>query len=117
MAESLLEYVGGDGAMMRDSLLQCIREGIEEINVTRDEKIPVEELDELNFYGEGGVFDSMLLINFLMIVEEKVVEQTGVSITIVSEKAVSRKVSPFSNASTLVAYLIEEIEEAQGAAA
>jgi hypothetical protein len=117
MAEPLLQYAGGEDAGMRETLLQCLREGVEEINVTREEKIPTNELEGINFYGDGGVFDSMHLINFLMIVEEKVVEQVGVPITIVSEKAVSRKVSPFSNVSTLIAFLVEEIEEARGAAA
>ena len=117
MAEPLLQYVGSEDADLRSSLLQCIREGVEEINITREEKIPTDELDGISFYGDSGVFDSMHLINFLMIVEEKVVEQIGVPITIVSEKAVSRKVSPFSNVSTLIAYLVEEIEEARGVAA
>jgi hypothetical protein len=117
MAESLLQCVGSEDGVMRESLLQCIREGVEEINITREEKIPTDELDGINFYGDGGVFDSMHLINFLMIVEERVIDQVGVPITIVSEKAVSRKVSPFSNVSTLISFLVEEIEEARGAAA
>jgi acyl carrier protein len=97
---------------MRESLLRCIRDGLEEINSTRDEKISTDALDQLHFYGDGGMFDSMQLINFLMVVEEKLADQLGVAITIVSEKAVSRKVSPFANVSTLLDYLLEELGDA-----
>jgi acyl carrier protein len=104
-------------AGMRDSLLQCIKEGLEEVNTTREEKIPTDALEELRFYGDGGVFDSMQLVSFLMVVEEKMADQLGIVLSIVSEKAVSRKVSPFSNVSTLVDYLLEEIGEARESAA
>lgn len=95
---------------MRESLLQCIREGVEEINGMRDEKIPTGALDEVGLYGGGGSFDSMQLVNFLMIVEEKIEERLGIAVLIVSERAVSRKVSPFTSVSTLLDFLVEEIE-------
>jgi hypothetical protein len=93
---------------VRESLLDCIKQGIEEINITREQKIPIEELDSIRIYGEGGVFDSMQLVNFLMVVEEKMSDQMGLAMTIVSEKAISRKVSPFSTVSALLEYLVEE---------
>ena len=94
---------------MKEALLDCIKQGIEEINITREQKIPIEELDRISIYGESGVFDSMQLVNFLMVVEERMSEQMGLSITIVSEKAISRKVSPFSTVSALLDYLMEEV--------
>jgi len=94
---------------VKEALLDCIKQGIEEINITREQKIPIEELDRISIYGESGVFDSMQLVNFLMVVEERMSEQMGLSITIVSEKAISRKVSPFSTVSALLDYLMEEV--------
>jgi len=94
---------------VREALLEYIRKGIEEINVTRDQKIPLEDLDLIHIYGDGGVFDSMQLVNFLMVVEERISDEMDVAITIVSEKAISRKVSPFSSVSALLDYLVEEI--------
>lgn len=102
---------------MRESLLQCIKDGIEEMNTTRDEKIPTDALSDVHLYGQGGVFDSMQLINFLTVVEERMADQMGIVYSIVSEKAVSRKVSPFSHVSTLVDYLLEEVGSAEGSAA
>jgi hypothetical protein len=97
---------------MRESLLQCIKDSLEEVNTMREEAIPLDEMNEVHLYGDTGVFDSMQLVSFLTVVEEKIADNLGLSITIVSEKAVSRKISPFSNVDTLVDYLLEEIAEA-----
>lgn len=93
---------------MRESFLEYIKKGIEEINITREQKIPLEELDNIRLYGDGGVFDSMQLVNFLMLVEERMNDEMGIAMTIVSEKAISRKISPFSTVSALLDYLVEE---------
>jgi len=98
---------------MRESLARCIKDGLDEVNMTRDVKIPTDTPDALLLYGEGGLFESMQLINFLMVVEEKIAEQLGITLSIVSEKAISRQVSPFSRVSTLVDYLEEEIGGAE----
>src|SRR5260221_9049277 len=94
---------------MRESLLNCIAGGIEEINATRDQKIPLGDLANIRLYGESGLLDSMQLINFLMIVEERMSDQLGIVMSIVSEKAVSQTVSPFNTVSALLEYLLEEV--------
>lgn len=99
--------------MMRESLLQCIKDSLDEVNSMREEAIPTDAPDTVLLYGASGVFDSMQLVSFLTVVEEKIADQLGISITIVSEKAVSMKVSPFSNVETLVSYLLEEVGAAE----
>lgn len=94
---------------MREAIRQCIRDSLDEINATREEKILADVDGEVHFYGDGGVFDSMQLVNFLMIVEERLADQLEITLSIVSEKAISRKVSPFSTASNLLEYLLEEV--------
>jgi hypothetical protein len=95
--------------IVRESLMKCIEDALEEINTRRVEKIPANVLNNIYLYGQHGVFDSMQLINFLMIVEENIADRIGAAISIVSEKAVSRRVSPFRSVSTLMDYLLEEI--------
>jgi hypothetical protein len=96
---------------MRESLLKCIKDSLDEVNTMREEAIPTDAFDEVHLYGDTGVFDSMQLVSFLTVVEEKIADELGINVTIVSERAVSRKISPFSNVSTLVDYLLEEIGE------
>lgn len=95
--------------LMRDALMRCIKDALDEVNTTRVEKIPTEALDDVYLYGQQGVFDSLQLVDFVMIFEEKVAERVGAVVSIVSAKAVSRTVNPFRKVSTLVDYVIEEI--------
>ncbi|MFE6162207.1 hypothetical protein ACFQ7F_25220 [Streptomyces sp. NPDC056486] len=95
---------------MQDQILQLLSNVIEELNTTRDEKIPTENLQKVSLYGDAGVFDSMHLVNFLVQVEEAIEDEFDVEISLTSEKAVSRRVSPFSGVDRLVEYIEEEID-------
>lgn len=75
-------------------------------------KFPIER-DRVLFGGSEGI-DSLELVTFLVAVEEKIDEVTNKSVRLVSEKAMSRKSSPFSTYGTLIDYIIESVEEAQG---
>ena len=57
----------------------------------------------------------MGLVNFLTTVEEKLEDDFGVTVSLTSEKAVSRKVSPFASVEALTGFVMEEIAEADGA--
>ncbi len=95
--------------VIRDSLMRCIKDALDEVNTTRAEKIPTDDLDDIYLYGQQGVFDSLQLVDFVVIFEEKIAERVGAIVSIVSAKAVSRKVNPFRQVSTLVDYVVEEI--------
>lgn len=95
--------------VLRDSLLKCVADAFDEVNATRDERIPTDELHDVCLYGQRGVFDSLQLVNFMIIFEEKIAERVGVSVSIVSENAFSRKVNPFRKVSSLVDYVVEEL--------
>ncbi|MBS2961892.1 hypothetical protein KGA66_02450 [Actinocrinis puniceicyclus] len=94
---------------MRDQLLALLVNVVDELNERRDEKIPTENLLEVGLYGEAGVFDSMHLVNFLVLVEEALEDEFDVEISLTSEKAVSRRVSPFSSGRRLIDFIEEEI--------
>ena len=95
--------------VIRDSLMKCAKDALDEINTTRVDRIPTAALDDLYLYGQHGVFDWLQLVDFIMVFEEKIAEQVGANVSIVSAKAVSSKVNPFSKVSTLVDYVVEEI--------
>lgn len=62
--------------------------------------------------GSSGLFDSMGLVTFLVVLEEKLDELYSVEIEIADEKAMSRIKSPFVNIDSLLTFLIEKINEA-----
>jgi hypothetical protein len=90
------------------------REALEELNSTRtgeDEKFPVDDLDGVSLYGGDGIFDSMHLVSFLAILEQKLEDELGVEISLTSEKAISQRVSPFSSFPRLFAFIDAELAE------
>jgi hypothetical protein len=89
------------------------REALAELNTTRPEgqKFPVGDLDEISLYGTEGIFDSMHLVSFLAILEQKIEDELDVEISLTSEKAISQRVSPFSSFATLFAFIDAELAE------
>ncbi|MGW4641046.1 hypothetical protein ACWEN6_21140 [Sphaerisporangium sp. NPDC004334] len=99
---------------MHDRLLELITGVVEELNERRGEKIPTENLPGVVLYGDAGVFDSMHLVNFLARVEEELEDEYDVEISLTSEKAVSRRMSPFSSVRRLIDFIEEEMRLAGG---
>ncbi|MEV6976016.1 hypothetical protein [Kitasatospora sp. NPDC093806] len=95
---------------MRERLVQLITAVVIEISERRDEKIPTDDLLNVSLYGDTGVFDSMHLVNFLSLVEEAIEDEFDVEISLTSEKAVSRRVSPFSRVDKLIEFIEEEMQ-------
>ncbi|MFE9900432.1 hypothetical protein [Streptomyces achromogenes] len=94
---------------MSDRLLELIGNVVADINERRDEKIPTDDLLHVSLYGDSGVFDSMHLVNFLTLVEEAIEDEYDVEISLTSEKAVSRRISPFSRVGRLIEFIEEEM--------
>jgi acyl carrier protein len=90
-------------------ILETVVSAIDELNETREEKIPTDDVLELGLYGNMGIFDSMHLVSFLALVEEKLEDDFGAQVVLASEKAVSRRVSPFSTVQRLVEFIEEEL--------
>ncbi|WP_283139389.1 hypothetical protein [Rhizohabitans arisaemae] len=99
---------------MQDRLLALITGVVEELNERRTEKIPTDDLPGVVLYGDEGVFTSMHLVNFLVRVEEVLEDEFDVEISLTSEKAVSRRVSPFSSVKRLIGFIEEEVRLAEG---
>lgn len=94
---------------MQDRLLELVRSTFEELNETRSEKIPTDDISEIGLYGDSGLFDSMHLVSFLALLEEQIEDVLDIQISLTSERAVSRRVSPFASVAHLVAFIEEEI--------
>jgi hypothetical protein len=101
---------------MRQALLAIVDQSIDEVNRTRKEKIPKDDVTELRLYGSNGVFDSMQLVNFLVLIEQRIDDDIGREISLTSERAVSRRISPFSSVRHLLDFIEEELGETKSAA-
>jgi len=86
-----------------------------ELNQGRENPIELGLGKGLVLFGRGAVFDSMGLVSFLSRVEEELEDQLDQVISLTSEKAVSRRQSPFASVQALIDFIREELAE-QGAA-
>jgi hypothetical protein len=66
--------------------------------------------DAVLFGTEG--FNSLDLVSFIIMTEEKVEDATGVKLTLASEKAMSRRNSPFRNLQAFADFIQESLTEA-----
>ena len=74
---------------------------IKELNEELPEDKQIELTSDVVLFGIGGKLDSLGLVNLLVIIEQNIEDNYGVSITIADEKAMSQKHSPFKTVSTL----------------
>lgn len=94
---------------MRDRIFNCVINAIESINETLPQKIHLQDGMNTPLFGGGGSLDSIGLVNLIVGIEEELVNEFNISITLTSEQAMSRSSSPFKTVSTLVDYIEELI--------
>ncbi|MZP29440.1 acyl carrier protein [Heliobacterium undosum] len=89
--------------MTRDAVVQMIIEALSEQLV----ETPAEELnEETRLFGKEGLLDSVGLVTLIVDVEQKVEDETGHSIVLADERAMSQKQSPFRTAGALADYIL-----------
>ncbi len=65
-------------------------------------------------FAEGGL-DSMGLVQFIVLVEERIEDEIGVQIRLATDKAMSRRTSPFATLGSLAQFIGECLDEARDA--
>lgn len=65
---------------------------------------------DLSLIGEEAAVSSMALVSFIADVESALAESHGLTVTLVSERALSRKKSPFRTVDALADYVLELVE-------
>lgn len=71
----------------------------------------LKESPDMPLFGPGAPLDSMGLVRLLVEVEERVQGEMDRSILLVSDKAMSRRNSPFRTLQSLAEYVVELLEE------
>lgn len=82
-----------------------ILKAVEELNqqLPPEQQVPVSS-DTLLF-GHEGLLDSLGLVSLILIVEERVASEFGVSIALADERAMSQTNSPFRSVQSLTEYV------------
>jgi len=84
--------------------LHIIFEAIDEINLSLED-VQMEKNEDTVIFGNESVLDSMDLVHFISLIEEKIEDESGDYISIADENAMSLEVSPFRTVKTLNEYI------------
>ncbi len=90
-----------------------IREAIEDFNAQAPGASPISLEPGTVLFGEGGVLDSISLVNLIVTLEAFVEDNLGAVVVLADERAMSRRHSPFRTIETLASYLRELLEDAE----
>lgn len=85
--------------------LNLIFDTIDEMNLELDSSDQIEKNEDTFIFGIDSALDSIGLVNFITIIEQKIEEETGKFITIADERAMSMENSPFRTVGTLKEYI------------
>ena len=84
--------------------LHVIFDAIDEINLSLED-VQMDKNEDTVIFGEESVLDSMDLVHFISLIEEKIEDECGDYISIADENAMSLEISPFKTVKTLNEYL------------
>jgi acyl carrier protein len=95
----------------RDTILETIYLAIEVLDEALEEGHKLELSEEAILYGPGAVLNSMALVRLIVEVEQILFENFDVEISLIDEKALSQKESPFRRVKSLVDYIYSNLGE------
>lgn len=89
---------------VRGSVRTAIFAAIGEVNgqLPPDQQLDASESTIL--FGEGGMLDSLGLVNFIVAAEQQLEDQLGLSLTLADERAMAQESNPFETVGSLVDY-------------
>jgi acyl carrier protein len=86
------------------NILNVIFDAIDEVNLGLDD-VKMEKNEDTVIFGTESVLDSMDLVHFISLIEEKIEDESGNYVSIADENAMSLEVSPFKTVKTLNEYI------------
>ncbi len=95
-----------DKINLQNSLIKLLFQFVDENEIELDKNQVLDE--NVRLIGVSSVFDSMELVQFIVEVEDLLNDEFDLEIELTSEKAMSRRNSPFISIQTLVDYILDE---------
>jgi acyl carrier protein len=95
----------------KESVQDIILQALSNIN---DERGPEEQIQidlDTRLFGTDAVLDSLSLVSVIVDVEAAVSEASGRDVVLTDDRAMSQEVSPFSDVTSLTAYILLLLSE------
>ncbi len=99
--------------MLTDDVQEILFKAVEEINLELQLEDRLTPAMDTILFGEGGRLDSIGLVTFVLLVEEKLQAKTSLPLSLSDDRAMSQRNSPFRSLRTLHAYITILLQESQ----
>ena len=96
-----------EGLLMREQIKEIVIKSLEELNEQLEEEKFSDVLEDTVIFGKNASLDSFDFVNLIVIIEGEIFDALGKSITIVSEKAFSKKYNPFATVGRIVDFIVD----------
>lgn len=94
----------------RETIIEIVFNAIDEINLDLVDKKISKSLDS-ELYGHKDLLDSFELVNFIVLIEEKIEQRLSTTVSLTDDKALSQDYSPFRTIGTLIDYVDTSLTE------
>lgn len=94
-----------------DILEKVLYPAVDEMNSSAAKKVSLMKQADTPLFGQDAAFSSLDLVRFVVLVEEKIESETGKIVRVLSDKAMSRKSSPFKTLGAFAEYINELLQE------
>lgn len=91
--------------MERAEILDIVYEVMKELNEEREDETKLDLNENTMLFGRDSNLDSLGLVTIIVGVEQTILDELGVEITLTDEKAMSQTRSPFRTVGSLVDYI------------
>ena len=96
-----------DQLKQREAIKDTVMAALHELNETLEEEDRYAVSQDMALLGGEGVLDSLDFVNLAMILEDLIHERFQQGITLMDEKAFSRKQNPFASVESITSYIEE----------
>ena len=95
----------------RQPIVDMVYAAIDEANAARaGQYAPIQKSGRTALFGDGGAFDSLSLVHFIVSIEEQVSDTFKAEISLVTDEAMAREHSPFRTVDSIIDFVVELLE-------
>jgi acyl carrier protein len=98
----------------RSQIEELVFASLDDLNQMLPEESQVRRDASVRLIGKGAAIDSMGLVSLIVGIEERLVDQYGIAVTLVDDRAMSQERSPFLTLATLTDFVVEIVDSDAG---
>ena len=96
---------------MENQIKEMLFKVVEEINKNLDKDQQLKLSTETVLLGKEGNVDSILLVNLVVAIEQRIEDEFDIEVNLADERALFEKESPFRTIGTLIDYISQIIKK------